>query len=293
MIMGETILKDLNVDNSIVSDVSKIVDDVSNVCILIDYDNLFHTMKRYAIDVTDEEYDICKFFNETYGKDKIRSFRAYADFDQVKVSLRKLQEQRVQIRNVYGNNRDDKYRKNASDIELSIDAIELTYKEPNIDTYVIVTSDSDMIPIMSRLKYKGKKVQLYYTSQNTAQTIHFDSYCDFSCDILKLFKVDIAAGEPDYWFDQIADHISEWYINNPNKTYGFSWLRSDVAGKFKVSEVYAGEIINAMIDKKLIDAVPTDGYTTIKLLMRENSIIAESTELVEKSEETVDNASVK
>ena len=57
-------------------------------------------MKRYAIDVTDEQYDVCKFFNQTYGIDKIRSFRAYADFDQVDVSLRKLQEQRVQIRNV-------------------------------------------------------------------------------------------------------------------------------------------------------------------------------------------------
>lgn len=225
-----------------------------NVCILIDYDNLFYTMKRYAIDVTDDEYNICKFFNMIYGKDKIRSFRAYADFDQVKVSLRKLQEQRVQIRNVYGNNRDDKYRKNASDIELSIDAIESTYKDENIDTYVIVTSDSDMIPIMSRLKYKAKKIHLYYISQNTSQTIHFDTFCDFSCDLLKLFNINAELGNPEYWFEKVKLKISEWYkdTNNANKLYGFTWLKKDMVNDFKISEYYASEIINLMNDKRII-----------------------------------------
>lgn len=158
-------METLYIDETILSIILSNAEKASNVCILIDYDNLFHTMKRYAIDVTEDQYDVCKFLNKIYGMNKIRSFRAYADFEQVGVSLRKLQEQRVQIRNVYGNNRDDKYRKNASDIELSIDAIEQTYKDSSIDTYIIVTSDSDMIPIMSRLKYKGKKVHLYYTSQ--------------------------------------------------------------------------------------------------------------------------------
>lgn len=255
----------LNTDEGILSSISDEIKKSTNVCILIDYDNLFHTMKRYAIDVTDNEYDICKFFNETYGMDRIRSFRAYADFDQVIVSLRKLQEQRVQIRNVYGNNRDDKYRKNASDIELSIDAIELTYKDPNIDTYIIVTSDSDMIPIMSRLKYKGKKVHLYYTSQNTSQTVHFDSCCDFSCDILKLFKVDLAKGKPDYWFDQVIKQISDWYTNNSSKNYGFTWLRKDIAEKCNITEQYSSEIINTMIDNKLLNAIQTGGYVTIRL----------------------------
>ena len=145
--MNEQILKDIN----------DALAGINNVCIFVDFDNLYYTMRNYAVDVTNNQYDVCHFLNECYGKDKIRGFRAYADFEQVNVSLRKLQENRVQIRNVYGNNKDDKYRKNASDIELSIDAIEMTYRNNDIDTYVIVTSDSDMIPIMSRLKYKGEK----------------------------------------------------------------------------------------------------------------------------------------
>ncbi|MEY8352614.1 NYN domain-containing protein [Lachnospiraceae bacterium 54-53] len=245
--MGE-----LNLNEEVNSGVKEAISGTDNICILIDFDNLFYTMKRYAIDVTDEEYNICEYFNNIYGKDKIRSFRAYADYDQVKVSLRKLQEQRVQVRNVYGNNRDDKYRKNASDIELSIDAIESTYKDSNIDTYVIVTSDSDMIPIMSRLKYKGKRVHLYFTSQNTSQTTHFESYCDFSCDILKLFNVDVEKGIPDYWFEQVKIAVSEWYENNRggSKTLGFSWARDEVVKKCKISDIYASEIINIMIEKR-------------------------------------------
>lgn len=225
-----------------------------NVCILIDYDNLFYTFKRYAIDVTDNSYNICKFFNLLYGKEKIRSFRAYADFEQVGVSLRNLQEQRVQIRNVYGNNRNDQFRKNASDIELSMDAIELTHRDENIDTYVIVTSDSDMIPVMSRLKYKGKTVHLFYASENSSQIIHFESYCDFACDLLKLFDVDVEKGNPNYWYESIINIVTEWHNIEKNKkfTLGFNWLKKEIAKDCKISETYANEIINDMIQKEML-----------------------------------------
>lgn len=193
------------------SQIIECVKDSKNVCILIDYDNLFYTFKRYAIDVTSDSYNIGKFFNLLYGKDRIRSFRAYADFDQVKVNLRKLQEQRVQIRNVYGNNKNDQFRKNASDIELSMDAIEMTHRESDIDTYVIVTSDSDMIPVMSRLKYKGKTVHLFYASENSSQVTHFESYCDISCDLIKLFDVDISVGIPSYWYQTVTDIVNNWH----------------------------------------------------------------------------------
>ncbi|WP_185967701.1 NYN domain-containing protein [Clostridium sp. HBUAS56010] len=254
----------MSLDEDVSKKVQKEIKDTSNVCILIDYDNLFYTMKRYAIDVTDDEYNICEYFNNLYGKDKIRSFRAYADFEQVKVSLRKLQEQRVQIRNVYGNNKDDKYRKNASDIELSIDAIESTYKDPNIDTYAIVTSDSDMIPIMSRLKYKGKQVHLYFTSQNASQTTHFESYCDSSCDLLKLFKVDTEKGKPEYWFECVKDIIVKWYGDpkNKTKTLGFGWAKTEVANICNISDMYALEIINIMLEKKILIRKLEEGKST-------------------------------
>jgi len=47
--------------------------------------------------------------------------------------------------------------KNASDIKLAIDAVDLLYTSP-VDTFVIVSSDSDFVPLVSKLRAAGKTV---------------------------------------------------------------------------------------------------------------------------------------
>ena len=47
--------------------------------------------------------------------------------------------------------------KNSSDIRLVIDAIDLLYQSP-IDAFVIVSSDSDFVPLVSKLRAGGKSV---------------------------------------------------------------------------------------------------------------------------------------
>jgi uncharacterized protein (TIGR00288 family) len=47
--------------------------------------------------------------------------------------------------------------KNSSDIRIVIDAIDLLYQSP-IDTFVIVSSDSDFVPLVSKLRAGGKSV---------------------------------------------------------------------------------------------------------------------------------------
>ena len=47
--------------------------------------------------------------------------------------------------------------KNSSDIRLAIDAIELLYQSP-VDTFVIVSSDSDFVSLVSKLRASGKTV---------------------------------------------------------------------------------------------------------------------------------------
>jgi len=47
--------------------------------------------------------------------------------------------------------------KNSSDIRLAIDAVELLHQSP-IDTFVIVSSDSDFIPLVNKLRAAGKTV---------------------------------------------------------------------------------------------------------------------------------------
>ncbi len=47
--------------------------------------------------------------------------------------------------------------KNSSDIRLAIDAVELLYQSP-VDTFVIVSSDSDFVSLVGRLRAAGKTV---------------------------------------------------------------------------------------------------------------------------------------
>ncbi len=47
--------------------------------------------------------------------------------------------------------------KNSSDIRLAIDAVELLHQSP-VDTFVIVSSDSDFVPLVSKLRAAGKMV---------------------------------------------------------------------------------------------------------------------------------------
>ncbi|UCB42149.1 MAG: NYN domain-containing protein [Dehalococcoidales bacterium] len=47
--------------------------------------------------------------------------------------------------------------KNSSDIRLAIDAVELLYQSP-VDTFVIVSSDSDFVSLVNRLRAAGKAV---------------------------------------------------------------------------------------------------------------------------------------
>lgn len=148
------------------------------------------------------------------------------------------------IRQVYGNGLGEKYRKNASDIELSIDAIESTHKT-EIDTYVFMTADSDMIPIMSRMIFKGKKVHLYYLGANTSQYQDITKYAHLSRDLITVFNIDVEKGKPEYWKDMAIKHMEKWYQDkrNINKLYGAKWLNEGLQSEFFVSYKLASSII--------------------------------------------------
>ena len=60
--------------------------------------------------------------------------------------------------------------KNSSDIRLAIDAVELMYNSP-VDTFVIVSSDTDFVPLVSRLRAAGKGVIGAGRKKGVSQTL--------------------------------------------------------------------------------------------------------------------------
>ena len=80
--------------------------------------------------------------------------RAYADWSSSKTPREQLFELGIEPILIY---RSTKSGKNSSDIRLTIDATELLFQS-TVDTFVIVSSDTDFIPLINKLRSAGKVV---------------------------------------------------------------------------------------------------------------------------------------
>ena len=80
--------------------------------------------------------------------------RAYADWSVARDKRDQLLEMGIEPIHLF---RSRGGGKNSSDILLTIEAIELLHQSP-VDTFVIVSSDSDFVPLVSKLRAAGKTV---------------------------------------------------------------------------------------------------------------------------------------
>jgi len=80
--------------------------------------------------------------------------RAYADWSKAANKRDQLLQLGMEPIHVF---RSSASGKNSSDIRLCIDAVELLYRSP-VDTFVIVSSDSDFVPLVTALRSAGKTV---------------------------------------------------------------------------------------------------------------------------------------
>ena len=81
--------------------------------------------------------------------------RAYADWSQFSEDRRMLarhQVQMIEIPQRLG------VRKNAADIKLAVDALELSFERDYIGTYVLCTGDSDFTPLVDKLRELNRRV---------------------------------------------------------------------------------------------------------------------------------------
>ncbi|MCY0874939.1 MAG: NYN domain-containing protein, partial [Firmicutes bacterium] len=242
----------------------------TNVAVFVDYDNVYWTlMNRYRHD-PDHEDPARNLFDriwEQYGLDNIRMFKAYADFEQVDANLTSLQKKRIQIRHVYANGKNEDKAKNASDIELSIDAMETSYSDPNISCYVFVTADSDMIPIMSRMLYRGKYVELFYVEDAIAKHTDIRNYAHQSYDLLQFLHVDVSPKNPGDYVEEALTYISEWHAQpaNKSKNLGPKWLRDGLADYLAIPSNTASQVIDLLHRGNYIrEELRTNEYGTHK-----------------------------
>ena len=113
----------------------------SQIAVLIDFENVgLNTIQGLFDGLSDIGRIIIK--------------RAYADWSKSKAPRDQLFELGIEPILIY---RSTKSGKNASDIRLAIDATELLFQS-TVDTFVIVSSDTDFVPLINKLRAAGKVV---------------------------------------------------------------------------------------------------------------------------------------
>ena len=121
-----------------------------NLALFIDFDNV-------ALGARDarQQFDIQLLLQRVLEKGKIIIKRAYADWYHHKQYMSQLHEAAIDLIEVPSPRISGK---NSADIRLVVDAIDLCYAKDHIDTFVIVSGDSDFSPLVSKLRENNKQV---------------------------------------------------------------------------------------------------------------------------------------
>jgi uncharacterized protein (TIGR00288 family) len=82
--------------------------------------------------------------------------RAYADWNLFREDRRNMVDNNVELIEIP--QRSDSVRKNAADIQMAVDAMELAFTRDFVSTFVIVSGDSDFTPLVGKLRELNKRV---------------------------------------------------------------------------------------------------------------------------------------
>jgi uncharacterized protein (TIGR00288 family) len=102
-----------------------------------------------------DRFDINRVLERLVEKGKIVVKKAYADWSRFGQYTIPLHEAAIELIEIP---RRGQTGKNSADIRLCVDAMDLAYSKDHIDTFVIVSGDSDFSPLVSKLKELGKHV---------------------------------------------------------------------------------------------------------------------------------------
>jgi len=120
------------------------------LAVFIDFENLALGFRGQKT-----KFDIEKVLGRLVEKGKIISKKAYADWLRYSEFKQSLHEHAIELIEIP---KRSKVGKNSADIRLCVDAMDLSYSKEHIDTFVIVSGDSDFSPLVSKLKENGKRV---------------------------------------------------------------------------------------------------------------------------------------
>ena len=125
--------------------------ETTNLALFCDFENI-------ALGVRDARYDkfdITRVLERLLLKGSIVVKKAYCDWErykEFKSSMHHAGFELIEIPHVKVSG------KNSADIRMVVDALDLCYTKPHVDTFVIISGDSDFSPLVSKLRENNKGV---------------------------------------------------------------------------------------------------------------------------------------
>ncbi|MDH4181529.1 MAG: NYN domain-containing protein [Betaproteobacteria bacterium] len=125
--------------------------EVTNMALFCDFENI-------ALGVADaryEKFDIKRVLEKLLLKGSIVVKKAYCDWERYKAYKKTMHEanfELIEIPHVRISG------KNSADIRMVVDALDLCYTKSHVDTFVVISGDSDFSPLVSKLRENAKTV---------------------------------------------------------------------------------------------------------------------------------------
>jgi len=143
--------------------------EITNMALFCDFENV-------ALGVRDAKYaqfDIKKVLERLLLKGSIVVKKAYCDWDrykEFKATMHEAAFELIEIPHVRQSG------KNSADIRMVVDALDLCYTKAHMDTFVIISGDSDFSPLVSKLRENNKYVIGIGVKDSTANLL--SANCD-------------------------------------------------------------------------------------------------------------------
>lgn len=150
---------------------------------------VFLDLENIALGARDAHYpdfDINKILERLLLKGHIVVKKAYCDFDRYKTFKRGLHEaafEMIEIPHIRQSG------KNSADIRMVVDALDLCYTKGHVDTFVIISGDSDFSPLVSKLRENAKTV-IGVGVKNSTSDLFLNNCDDF------IYYDDLVRSEP-------------------------------------------------------------------------------------------------
>ncbi|MEW6755661.1 MAG: NYN domain-containing protein [Candidatus Latescibacterota bacterium] len=118
------------------------------IAVFVDFENL-------AIGLRPDRFQPELVLKRLLEKGRIVYKRAYCDWSQYRSEVRDLHTHGIELIDIPQSRASGK---NSADIHMVVDAIDLSYAKQHIDTFALITGDSDFSPLAAKLKENDRRV---------------------------------------------------------------------------------------------------------------------------------------